>query len=217
MNTPLPQAVLWDLDGTLIDQTAPIIRCFSEVITSLGYPQPSAEAIRRSMGGTMASTMGLCVEPDRMEEARQAFRKRFPEIMFEGLIVLPGARELIEYFAAEEIPQAIFTNKHGDTARRVSAHCGFSKYISVCIGNTDTEWAKPDPKLTHYVLEQIDADSQGVILIGDSPTDAETAANAGIDFYGVSTGAHSIDELKAAGATVVCESLEEFQGGRTSP
>ena len=210
MNQALPKAVLCDMDGTLIDQTAPILRCFTEVITAMGYPEPPAEEIRRSMGGTMASTMGLFVESSRMEEARQAFRKRFPEIMFDGLIVLPSALELIKFFAANNIPQAIFTNKHGDTARQVSAHCGFSRYISTCIGNTDTEWAKPDPELTHYVLGQIDAKAEGAILIGDSPTDAKTALNANLTFYGVSTGAHGIDELKAAGAELACRSLAEL-------
>lgn len=198
------------MDGTLIDQTEPIIRCFAEVITDMGYSEPDADAIRRSMGGPMASTMDLFIEDSRMDEACGAFRKRFPEIMYDGLIILPGAVELIHYFAARKIPQAIFTNKHGETARAVSTHCGFSKYISICIGNTDTEWAKPDPKLTNYVLEQIDVTADGAILIGDSPTDGETAKNAGIAFYGVSTGAHSVEELEAAGAVVTCRSLSDL-------
>ena len=210
MEKDLPKAVLWDMDGTLIDQTAAVVRCYNEVITSLGYAEPGAEKIRRSMGGPMISTMRLFVEEARIEEACKAFRLRFPEIMYEGLIVLPGALESIQFFAARNIPQAIFTNKHGETARALSRHCGFSKCISVCIGHTDTEWGKPDPELTRHVLRQIDASADGAILIGDSPTDAETARNAGIAFYGVSSGSHSVEELVAAGAITACESLEEL-------
>ena len=210
MTLPLPSNVLWDMDGTLIDQTGPIVRCFAEVITSLGYGKPSADEIRRSMGGPMASTMGLFVEEERMDEACSAFRNRFPEIMFDGLIILPGASELIEFFAAKHIPQAIFTNKHGETARQVSAYCGFDKHISICIGNTDTEWAKPQAELTQFVLNQIGANPEGSILIGDSPTDVQTASNAGLDCYAVSTGAHSIEELAAAGAKAALESLEQL-------
>lgn len=211
MNLRLPKAVLWDMDGTLIDQTAAIIRCYSEVITRLGFPSPEAEAIRRSMGGPMRSTMELFVEPGHLEEACIAFRKRFPEMMLEGLIVLPGARELIEYFAGYSIPQAILTNKHGETARAVSAHCGFSDFISVCIGNTDTEWTKPDLELTRHVLEKMGAPIEGAVLIGDSPTDAETAHKAGIRFLGVSTGAHQVEELITAGAELAAESLSHLQ------
>ncbi|MFU8848791.1 MAG: HAD family hydrolase [Opitutales bacterium] len=210
MKTPLPKTVLWDMDGTLIDQSAPIIRCYTEVITAMGYPEPSPDEIRRSMGGTMASTMSHFVEPARTEEAGAAFRKRFPEIMLDGLLILPGALELIAFFAARHIPQAIFTNKYGATAREVSDHCGFSRHIPACIGHMDTTWSKPSPQLTHYVLAQIKATTQDAVLIGDSPTDAETAQQAGIRFYGVSTGAHSVDELKAAGAELACQSLEEL-------
>lgn len=198
------------MDGTLIDQTAPIIQCYSEVIAGMGYPEPGIEKIRRSMGGPMASTMELFVETERLPEACTAFRERFPEIMFEGLIILPGALELIEFFTANKIPQAIFTNKHGETARRVSEYCGFSRYIAACIGDTDTQWSKPEADLTRHVLRQIDAGTEGTALIGDSPTDAQTAHNADLTFYGVSTGAHSSEELKAAGAELACQSLTEL-------
>ncbi|MFP4069615.1 MAG: HAD family hydrolase [Opitutales bacterium] len=207
---PLPEAVLWDMDGTLIDQTAPILRCFREVITGFGLPEPDAETIRRSLGGPMLSTMARFVEARHLDEACRRFRSRFPEIMFDGLIVLPGASELIRDFDERGIPQAIFTNKHGDTARAVSRHCGFDDRISVCIGNTDTEWSKPDPQLTRHVLTQIDAADRAAILIGDSPTDAATARNAGIPCYAVATGAHTVDELRDAGATAF-ESLPELR------
>jgi phosphoglycolate phosphatase-like HAD superfamily hydrolase len=198
------------MDGTLIDQTGPIIRCYSEVITTMGYTDAEEETIRRSLGGPMASTMGLFVEASRMDEACQAFRKRFPEVMFDGLVILPGALDLISFFAERKIPQAILTNKHGDTARRVSEHCGFTKHIQVCIGNTDTSWSKPQAELTQYVLQQIDATAAGAIMIGDSPTDVKTAINAGIACDTVSTGAHCIEELKAAGARSSYSKLHEL-------
>jgi len=213
MPASIPQTVLWDMDGTLIDQTTPILRCYRNAITALGYPEPSAAEIRRSMGGTMASTMAHFVAAEGLDAACAAFRLRFPAMMFDGLVVLPGAQELIACFAARNIPQAILTNKHGETARAVSSHCGFSRHIQHCIGNTDTPWAKPDAELTRYVLQQIGAAAAGAVLIGDSPTDAATALNAGLSFYGVATGAHNIDELTAAGATLAYPGLAELAAG----
>jgi phosphoglycolate phosphatase len=204
---PCPTAILWDMDGTLIDQTAAIIRCYGEVITEMGYPTPGDEVILRSLGGTMAETMGIFVAPDRLDEAGKAFRARFPEIMFEGLIVLPGGMDLIERAFKARMPQALFTNKHGDTARQVSRYTGFSTYIPECVGSADTEWHKPQSELTQYVLELISADSEGAVIIGDSPTDVAVARNAGLACYGVATGAHSVDELIAAGAVAAFESL----------
>ena len=207
---PRPSAILWDLDGTLIDQTAAIILCYREVIVEMGYPQPDDDAIRRSLGGVMAATMGLFVEAERMDEACKAFRNRFPEIMFDGLILLAGGRELIERAYKARIPQVIFTNKHGDTARKVSRYAGFAKYIPICVGSADTEWHKPQLALTQHVLDQIEVSSEGSIIIGDSPTDIAVAQNAGLTSYCVATGAHSIEDLMEAGADAVFGSLTEL-------
>lgn len=207
---PRPSSILWDLDGTLIDQTAAILRCFSEVITQMGYPTPGESVIRRSMGGTMAETMAIFIETPKLDAACRAFRARFPEIMFDGLIVLPGGPELIERAYKARIPQALFTNKHGDTARQVSRYAGFSKYAPTCIGSGDTQWHKPQPELTRHVLAQIHAPSEGAVIIGDSPTDVAVAHNVALSCYAVATGAHTCEELLEAGATAAFPSLREL-------
>lgn len=207
---PQPSAILWDLDGTLIDQTAAIIRCYVDVVTGLGYPLPNKEMIRRSLGGPMASTMAIFVREESMETACKAFRARFPEIMFDGMIVLPGGIELIERAYKARIPQVLFTNKHGDTARQVGRYAGFAKYIPKCIGSADTEWHKPDAQLTAHVLREIDAAAVGAVIIGDSPTDVAVAQNAGLRCYCVATGAHSVNELLEAGADAAFDSLTDL-------
>ncbi len=208
---PLPKAILWDMDGTLIDQTAAIIRAYCDVIQAMGGGTPDADVIRRSLGGPMASTMALFIDEAQLDEASKRFRQRFPEIMFDGLIILAGGLDLIESADKARIPQVIFTNKHGDTARKVSKYCGFEKYIPTCIGNTDTDWHKPQAELTRYVLDQIEASAEGACIIGDSPTDIETAHTADLPCYCIATGAHSIEELLAAGAEAAFSSLVDLK------
>ncbi len=197
---PQPLAVLWDMDGTLIDQTVAIVRCYEAVIAELGHPAPDRQAIRRSLGGPMASTMALFVEDSQLEDACQQFRARFPEMMYDGMVILPGALACMKYFAGLKIPQAILTNKHGETARAVSKHCGFDTFVRVCLGNGDTEWSKPEPELGRTVLERLGIEAAGVIMIGDSPTDVATALAIDIPCYAVATGAHRAAELQVAGA-----------------
>lgn len=205
-----PSAVLWDMDGTLIDQSVAIVRCYEAVICELGHSAPDPQAIRRNLGGPMASTMGLFIKDSQLEAACKQFRARFPEMMYEGLEILPAALPCMEYFASLDIPQAILTNKHGETARAVSQHCGFDPFAKVCLGNGDTEWSKPAPELTHAALDGIGSDAAGVVLIGDSPTDVATAQAAGIACYAIATGAHSEAELKAAGASATYPGLSEL-------
>ena len=155
----------------------------------------------------MAATMALFIDAAGLNEACVRFRKRFTEIMFDGLILLTGGLELVQCAHNAGILQGILTNKHGDTARMVSDYAGFARYIPTCIGNTDTTWHKPQAALTHYTLKQINASANGACIIGDSPTDIETAYNAGLPCYCVATGAHSRAELSTAGATATFTSL----------
>ena len=210
MNThtlPLPPAVIWDLDGTLIDQTRPIVRCFREVVTGLDHPEPGEAMILRSLGGPLASTLELLLAPGEVDEGVRRFRARFPEIMLDGLELMPGATQIVAALAGAGVPQAALTNKHGPTARTVCDHTGLSACFTSCTGSTDTEWNKPDPRLTAVVIESLGAGRAGCVVVGDSPTDVETAHQAGLACYGIATGAHSTIELRDAGAAAAFDSL----------
>ena len=100
----LPDVVLWDMDGTLIDQTDSIIRCYHEVIQSFGYSKPSPLDIKRSLGGPLTHTLSLFLPEDSVEAARILFKETFPKYMFEGMIILEGAMELIEKLNSQGIP-----------------------------------------------------------------------------------------------------------------
>lgn len=205
-----PSAVLWDLDGTLIDQTIPIIKCYTHTFTSLGYPTPDSNIIKRSLGGPLASTMEVFIEDKDMEEACKIFRNKFPKIMFDGMVVLSGAIKCIKSAYNAKIPQAIITNKDGNTAREVSKFAGFSKYIPICIGSSDTRWNKPDRRLTEHVIKLLKVSYTNIIVIGDSPTDVNVAQNAGLVAYCVTTGAHCEAELKDAGAAATFKNLSNL-------
>ena len=205
-----PSAILWDLDGTLIDQTAPIIRCYTEVITSLGYPKPDRNIIKRSLGGPLSSTMQLFVDTKDIKVACTSFRSNFPKIMFDGIILMSGAIKCIESAYKAQIPQAIFTNKDGNTAREVSRFAGFSNYIPICVGSSDTIWNKPNTKLTEHVLGLLKVSKKDTLIIGDSPTDIDVAKKAGLNCYCVATGAHSEIELNDAGAVTTFDNLSSL-------
>ena len=130
--------------------------------------------------------------------------------MFDGMVVLSGALKCIKSAYKAKIPQAILTNKDGNTARKVSNFAGFSKYIPVCIGSSDTTWNKPDHRLTEHVISLLKVRSSNIIVIGDSPTDVNVAQNAGLVAYCVASGAHSEAELKDAGAVATFKNLSNL-------
>ena len=107
--------------------------------------------------------------------------------MFEGIIVLEGALELIEQLNIQGVPQAIITNKQGMNARAVSKRCGFDRYIKVCIGNGDNRYEKPQLEFTESVVQAMGGEYNNIVLIGDSPTDVKTAINYKAKCYSVAT------------------------------
>jgi phosphoglycolate phosphatase len=211
MNKPtLPDLVLWDMDGTLIDQTDSIIRCYHEVIQSFGLSKPSPLDIKRSLGGPLTHTLSLFLPKDSIDAARILFKETFPKYMFEGMIVLEGAMELMKRLNEQGIPQAIITNKQGVNARAVSKKCGFDQYIKVCVGNGDNPYEKPQVEFTESVIQAMGGEYNHIVLIGDSPTDVKTALNYKADCFAVSTGSHNKDELIEAGAEKAFGNLNEL-------
>lgn len=206
----LPDLVLWDMDGTLIDQTDSIIRCYHEVIQSFGHSKPSPLDIKRSLGGPMTHTLSIFLPADEVEPAQVLFKKTFPKYMFEGMVILEGALELIQQLHSRGIPQAIITNKQGMNARAVSKKCGFDQYIKVCIGNGDNPYEKPQVEFTESVIQAMGGDYERIVLIGDSPTDVMTALNYKAECFAVSTGSHNKDELIKAGAKEAFDSLNQL-------
>ena len=100
----LPDLVLWDMDGTLIDQSESIVRCYHEVIESFGYSKPTPLDIKRSLGGPLTHTLSLFLPEDSVEAACISFKETFPKYMFEGMVILEGALELIEKLNSKGIP-----------------------------------------------------------------------------------------------------------------
>ena len=196
------RAILFDLDGTLIDQFQAIYKAFALTLERMGYAKPSFEEVKRAVGGASESTMEKLIGPQRAKEAVEILRPIFEQEMLYGLTLLPGAEEILDLCKASKVKAAVLTNKYGPHARVVCKHLGLSKNLEFVIGADDTRWKKPNVKLTNYTLEKIGCNAQESLYIGDSPYDYKTAQNASMKCFLVSTGTHRVDELLKLSASV---------------
>jgi len=121
--------------------------------------------------------------------------------------LFPGARELLASLQAAGAKNAVFTNKHGPSSRRICTHLGLDGLLAGNFGATDTPWLKPEPEFAAHAMRALGAEAATTAMVGDSPYDLAAAQNAGWAFYGVTTGTHSEAELRAAGATHVFPDL----------
>jgi phosphoglycolate phosphatase len=204
--TPV-RTYLFDLDGTLIDHFEAIHRSYAYTLPRLGLPAPTPAEVRAAVGGGLENAMSRFVAPPKLAEALEIYRAYWHETMLDGVKAMPGALDLLAALAARGAKSAVLTNKLGSSSRRVCDQLGFSPYLGAVIGAGDTRWLKPERDLTLHTLALLGEGPGGALFIGDSPYDVESAHNAGIPCWAVTTGTHTEAQLRAAGADAVFDGL----------
>ena len=201
------RAILFDLDGTLIDQFTAIHRAYARAMEALGLEPADYATVRAAVGCSADMTMKNLVGPDLAPRGLEIYPPIFEAVMLEGLYAMPGSMEVLEALRERGEKTAIFTNKVGRHARAACDHLGFTPLVEQVLGVKDTLWRKPDAEFTHHALELLDASAEESLLVGDSPFDFDSAANVGMDCRLVTTGTHSAKQLEHLGALSIHEDL----------
>ncbi|MBW8781289.1 MAG: HAD family hydrolase [Verrucomicrobia bacterium] len=211
------RTVLFDLDGTLIDHLPAIHRSYSHTLPQLGLPAPTYQQVKNAIGGGLENAMLKFVPPEKLAEGLRIYRTFWDITMLEGAEPMPGARELLEQLHRRGVACAVFTNKHGPSARSVCAHLGLAPFLDLILGAKDTDWLKPQPEFAAHALAELKANPATTCLVGDSPWDVEAAHAAGFPCFAVTTGTHSAEELRAAGADAIYDNLLAVAAGEFAP
>jgi phosphoglycolate phosphatase-like HAD superfamily hydrolase len=202
---------LFDLDGTLIDQFAAIHRSYIHMMAQMGLSPPSMTEVRAAVGGGLDEGMRHFVPEERVSDAVRIYREYFVRTMLDDVVLLPGARDLLQDLRGRGARLAVLTNKHGDSSRVICRHLGLDPFLDAVVGAHDTEWLKPQPELIDYVLHRIGGGARDALMVGDSPYDILAGHNAGLPAWCVTTGTHDAGALQAAGADRIFTNLVELQ------
>lgn len=208
---------LFDLDGTLIDHFTAIYRAHAHTRARLGRPEPTPAEVRAAVGGGIENALSRLNPGVDVAEALRIYRPYWDANLLDEVALMPGAYDLLKALHLRGIALAAITNKHGPSSRRICDHLGITPFLRAVVGAGDTAWLKPSPELTAYVLDRIGAGRSGALLVGDSPYDVETGHNAGLPAWCVTTGTHTAEQLKAAGADRVFSSLAEIGQALNGP
>jgi phosphoglycolate phosphatase-like HAD superfamily hydrolase len=208
---PRFDTILLDLDGTIVDAFTTIHRSYVHVLPAFGLPAPTMEQVRRAVGGGLENAMRHFLPEAQIAEGVKRHVAFTESILLEDVTLLPGALELVRAQQAAGATLAVFTNKRGEHARKVCAHLGLTPYLRGIFGATDTKWLKPQPEFAAHVLGQLGAHPATTMLVGDSPFDVQAAHHGGFACWCVTTGTHSAEQLRAAGAEAVFPDLFAVQ------
>ncbi len=212
--TRQPAAVVFDLDGTLVDTVSTRISAWLAVFAEEGIPaEPGVVSgligsDGRWLARTVASLAGIELDDARAE----AIDARSGSI-YGALNVdprpLPGAREVTRALDRAGIPWAIATSSRREQVRASVEALRLAR-VPVIVDGTHVRHAKPDPELLLLAARQLGVDPAGTWYVGDSTFDMEAAVAAGMRAVGVTTGAVDATALRAAGAAAVIGSLERL-------
>jgi HAD superfamily hydrolase (TIGR01509 family) len=212
---PPPDAVLFDLDGTLVDTVQTRIDAWLAVFEEFDLPTsrddlgPLIGVDGKRLAREVAARAGRPIDDERAE----AIDKRSGEI-YERLNrsprPLPGVRELVEAIEKRGIDWAIATSSRKDQVTTSVKALGLDEEPTI-VDASHVEHAKPEPDLLLRAAEELDVKPARAWYVGDSTWDMVAAVAAGMLPIGVTAGsAVPADALKGAGGAVVVEDLLEI-------
>jgi phosphoglycolate phosphatase len=175
------RALIFDLDGTLIDSQRDLIRSVNAMLHEMGHEQLLEDTICGYIGHGAPQLVGQALgngstEAER-ERALKFFLAHYEEHKLDSTCAYPGVPEALEHLAA--FPMAILTNKPVRISVRILESLGLAKYFRAVYGGNSFETKKPDPLGAQTILCEFAAAPAEAILIGDSEVDVQTARNAG--------------------------------------
>ncbi len=174
-----PIALIFDLDGTLIDSAPEIHAAANRALATEGLPALTFAQIRSFIGNGVGVLLARCLTahalPDhgpQLDRLKTTFLADY-ETQFSLTSLYPGTATMLETFARAGHPMAICTNKPERPTRAVLAHFNLLHHFPVIIGGDTLPTRKPDPaplRAAHHALH-----TPYALFIGDSEVDAETA------------------------------------------
>jgi HAD superfamily hydrolase (TIGR01509 family) len=217
-----PQAIIFDLDGTLVDTVETRIQAWLAVFAETGIPAtrdqvaPLIGSDGRRLAREVARAAGITLAPGADEEIDQ----RSGEI-YQGInrnpIPLPGVRELLVELDRRGIPWAIATSSRAAQVTASVAALALARPTRVVDGS-HVEHAKPAPDLLLLAASELDVAPIGAWYVGDSTWDMLAAVAAGMHAVAVTAGAAvSPDALREAGAAWVVDRIDRLLGQLSMP
>jgi phosphoglycolate phosphatase len=174
-------ALIFDLDGTLIDSKQDLIHSVNAMLHELGRGELAEETISGYIGHGAPQLVGRALGDGSTEEERQRglqfFLSYYELHKMDMTCAYPGVLETLEQLAS--MPMAVLTNKPVRISVRILEAMGLSKYFRAIYGGNSFETKKPDPLGARTILRELHAEPRGALLVGDSEVDVQTARNAG--------------------------------------
>jgi HAD superfamily hydrolase (TIGR01509 family) len=212
---PLPKAVIFDLDGTLVDTVQTRIEAWLATFDETGLRAdrellaPLIGVDGKRLAREVAALAGRPIDGDEAEAIDKRSGETY-ERLNHSPRALPGVTRLVDALDRRQIPWSIATSSRKDQVATSVRALGLLREPSI-VDASHVEHAKPEPDLLLRAAEELDIEPATAWYVGDSTWDMVAAVAAGMIPIGVTAGAAvEASALKGAGAAVVVETLDEI-------
>lgn len=192
-------AILFDLDGTLLNTLDDLTDAVNHTMRLYGHPIRSLEEVRLAVGNGVRKLIERVLpagpaDPD-MEAALAEFKRYYTAHCNVRTRPYDGIPEALAALKEAGIKLAIVSNKN-DAAVKSLADEYFGSLVSAAVGGSDAVPRKPAPNMPLSALEAIGAEPERALYVGDSDVDVQTALNAGMDCMLVTWGFRTPEQLE---------------------
>ncbi|MEO7794426.1 MAG: HAD-IA family hydrolase [Thermoanaerobaculia bacterium] len=186
-----PAAIVFDLDGTLIDSRPDLTLAIQRMRAALGLSARSEVEVGGMIGEGARVLVERALAEAPAEISRPAaladFLAHYAEVCTRATRAYEGIAAVLDS-ASARWPLALLTNKPIAMTDRLIDHLGWRELFRLVVGGDSLAWRKPDPRTLAHVASELGFETGEVVLVGDSRIDAETAAAAGAGFIWVEWG-----------------------------
>lgn len=208
------QTILFDLDGTLTDSAPGILNSVRHACRKLGLDIPQDATLRRFLGPPLPSSFRDYLHLNEQDTARavEGFRDYYPEKGIFENEVYPGIPALLADLKAAGKTVVMATSKPEAFAKRIMEHFALEGYFDAICGASMDESRSDKGEVIAYALRTAGiTDLDHVVMVGDREHDVKGAARNGLPCIGAVYGYGTADELTAAGAVALADTVEALR------
>ncbi|WP_070998572.1 HAD family hydrolase [Methylobacterium sp. C1] len=208
------RAVIFDIDGTLLDSVDLHARAWVEAFAHFGVTTDFAD-VRRQIGKGGDELMPVFLSEERIArdgETIEAYRSDlFKRRYLSEVRPFPGVRPLFEHIRAAGLTIALASSGKRSEVEHYTEILQIGDLVDVATSSDDADRSKPHPDIFEAALEKLDgAPRDAIIVIGDTPYDAEAAAKAGLRTVGLLCGGFPEADLRSAGCVAIYRDPEDL-------
>lgn len=202
----MKKAVIFDLDGTLLDTLDDLTDGVNHALKMFGYPPRRREEVKKFVGNGIGKLIARSLPPDtkksEFDKVLKEFRDYYTENCTAKTKAYSGIPELLSALGERGIKRAVVSNKNNRAVERL-ADKFLKGLVDEAFGEREGIERKPAPDSVLEVLRLFGCEKKDALYVGDSEVDILTSENAGVDLAAVDWGFRSRDLLAEKGAEII--------------